>query len=74
MSGEGHLTIGVSGIGRILDDVLDLGGGLERQLGQLGGPDLRDADAEGRDRAQESAYTPVWAASRPDSTAAANAA
>ncbi len=26
MAGEGHLTIGVSGIGRILDDVLDLGG------------------------------------------------
>ena len=26
MPGEGHLTIGVSGIGRILDDVLDLGG------------------------------------------------
>jgi hypothetical protein len=26
LPGEGHLTIGVSGIGRILDDVLDLGG------------------------------------------------
>jgi pimeloyl-ACP methyl ester carboxylesterase len=26
LPGEGHLTIGVSGIGRILDDLLDLGG------------------------------------------------